>query len=438
MATGAPSQTWQRKWLFNGLMLVCTWIIIELAAFVALRLNYGSLAQIHELMQSTARQDPFRPGGHRFIAPAVIHPYLGAVLQPKTDLKSVMYDDRYWVTEFGFIDNDRPLHKRSRDRVIVGILGGSVARQFSMNATDLLAEELSKAPQFTGRKFQFVRLASDGYKQPQQLMVINYMLSMGAEFDILINLDGVNEAALPAIDNVPHGVFSAFPRDWGKLVAGSSSPEFARMAGYVSFLRKQQHDDAVWFSSPQLRYLPTAMLIWELRKGRSDQKINQQIEAMNSFAETEQTYGGSGPPEHFDSDEAMYQHFMNLWAESSILLQQLSAPRGIRYFHFLQPNQYVLGSKPIGEDEAVIAIDETSLMRKGVQACFPRMRAQSSRLIEAGVRFTDLTQVFADHPESLYSDSCCHLIPAGNQILARAIAARIRQDESHSDAAHRP
>ena len=31
-----------------------------------------------------------------------------------------------------------------------------------------------------------------GYKQPQQLMAYNYLLSLGAEFDAVINIDGYN------------------------------------------------------------------------------------------------------------------------------------------------------------------------------------------------------------------------------------------------------
>ena len=93
-------------------------------------------------------------------------------------------------------------------------MGGSVARQFAVNATDLLSDELATCPEFVGWTCQFVRLAGDGYKQPQQLMTLIYMLSLGAEFDVLINLDGQNEAVLPKIDNIPFGLNSAFPGDW--------------------------------------------------------------------------------------------------------------------------------------------------------------------------------------------------------------------------------
>ncbi len=417
-----------RRWrvLFNGLMLLGTWVLIEGVSFVAMLMFVGTPGQLAEQQRVTAAQQPFQPGGY-FVAPAVIHPYLGAVMEPKDDGGKLSIDGKYRITEFGFIDEGPPIHQRSNDRVIVGILGGSVARQFSLNATDTLAAELAQSPEFAGRQFQFVRLASDGYKQPQQLMTLNYLLTLGAEFDLVINLDGVNEAALPGIDNIPFGVFSAYPRDWGKMVAGTSSPEFVRRGGYVSYLRQQQRDDAQWFGSIPWRYSPTALMVWGIRKNRSDHTISQQMEELSRFTQKERTYCGSGPPETFASPAEIYEHCTELWSRSSILLHQVCAARGIRYFHFLQPNQYLPGSKPIGPREAADAVKEGSPMCVAVRTCFPLMQAQAPRLAEAGVAFTDLTGVFADHPEPIYKDVCCHVELVGDLIMAKAIAARIRQ-----------
>jgi hypothetical protein len=413
---------------FNALMLLGTWALVEGVSFVATAMLLGPPAQMAEQRRITSRLEPFQPGGY-FVAPTVIHPYVGAVLEPKDDGGKLSIAGKYRITEYGFVDDGPPIHKRAPDRVIVCILGGSVARQFSMFASDALAEDLAGSPEFAGRTFQFVRLASDGYKQPQQLMTLNYMLTLGAEFDIVINLDGFNEAALPGIDNIPNGVFSAYPRDWVKMVAGSAGPEFARRGGYVSYLRQQQRDSAQWFGSFPLRYSPTALMIWGILKNRSDRAISRQLEEMSAFSQKERTFCGSGPPETFDSPSAMYEHCTRLWSRSSILLHQVCAARGIRYYHFLQPNQYLPGSKPIGPQEAADAVKEGSPMCEAVRACFPLMQAQAPRLAEAGVAFTDLTGVFADHPEPIYKDVCCHVVTAGDLIMAKAIAARIKQPE---------
>jgi len=90
----------------------------------------------------------------------------------------------------------------------------------------------------------------------------------------------------------------------------------------------------------------------------------------------------------------------------------------------------VKDSKPIGPEEARVAVDEEYPISFGVKACFPRMQVAASRLKSAGVRFSDLTRVFAEHPEPIYKDNCCHVLPAGDVIMAKAIAATILQDDA--------
>jgi len=41
----------------------------------------------------------------------------------------------------------------------------------------------------------------EGYKQPQQLLVLSYFLSIGQPFDMVMNIDGFNEVALGGIND---------------------------------------------------------------------------------------------------------------------------------------------------------------------------------------------------------------------------------------------
>ncbi|MBS0202485.1 MAG: hypothetical protein JSS49_06255 [Planctomycetes bacterium] len=418
---------WHRKLMFNAVMLVSTWILIEGMSLLATYLFIGFPSRLFTQRQTVAAQDPYRPGG-KLVAPTVIHPYIGAVQQPSDNLG--VLPDKYQITQYGFFDDAPPIHNRAPDKVIVGILGGSVARQFSVEATDQLAQELSRSPEYAGKKFEFVRLAGNGYKQPQQLMIMNYVFTLGAEFDILINLDGFNEAALPAMDNVPFGVFAAYPRDWGKMIAATASQEFQRMGGHVSYLRQQERDEARFFDRTPVRYSPALLLLWAYRHQASEQVISSKLQVMTRYAQGEQSYCGTGPAEHFDSTDAMYDHCIAIWKRTSILLQNLCQAQGIRYYHFLQPNQYVPGSKPMGPEETQLAIKEESQICEAVRFCFPRMQMLAPELEAAGVTFTDLTRVFADHPEPIYRDDCCHVEAPGNFILAKAIAHRILEQSS--------
>ena len=113
------------------------------------------------------------------------------------------------------------------------------------------------------------------------------------------------------------------------------------------------------------------------------------------------------------------------WGRSSALLNDIIVARGGRYFQFLQPNQYVADSKPLGDEERRRALHPGSPYRRSVEIGYPYMRAMGASLRRADLWFEDLTGLFAHDGRQLYVDSCCHLNAEGNAILARAIAGAI-------------
>jgi hypothetical protein len=413
--------TWRKRLLFQSIVLVAVYTLMELTSLVGLQFSGGDLSRYR---RAVAHSDPVSPGGP-VEHPMIIHPYIGMVYQPRHDEESLPAHGCHF-TEFGFWDTQSPIRKRGPDRVIIGLMGGSVARQLGTTTIGNLERELSQLRSFQGRSFEFVRLAIDGNKQPQHLMTLNYLLTLGGEFDLLINLDGLNEIALPGMDNVPFGVSAAYPRKWAALTAAASSLELTRMVGYVTHLRAERRDCARWYDAAPLRYSPTAALVWKARNARLDNQIMEQLEQISRRGQEESSYCSSGPPEAFESEEKLLAHCADIWTRSSILLHQLCDANQIRYFHFLQPNQYLAESKPIGREEAKVALNDRSPFARPVRLGYPLLRARVPQLLAAGVSFTDLTQIFADHPEPIYKDDCCHVTEAGDQLMAAAIAARIR------------
>ena len=76
-------------------------------------------------------------------------------------------------------DNPSPILKKSSGKYILGIIGGSVALHLSTRADVALKNELKKIPSIAKKEILIIRLASGGYKQPQQLAIVNYLLSLG-------------------------------------------------------------------------------------------------------------------------------------------------------------------------------------------------------------------------------------------------------------------
>jgi hypothetical protein len=127
----------------------------------------------------------------------------------------------------------------------------------------------------------------------------------------------------------------------------------------------------------------------------------------------------------FASKDALYDHLATIWENSSTQLDRLCSANAIRYFHFLQPNQYVAGSKTMSEEERAVSFVADHPYRNGVERGYPLLIGRGRALAARGVRFHDLTMAFADVPGPIYIDVCCHYNKAGYQILADRVAAAI-------------
>lgn len=419
-----PQLSSRRRRLFRIVVTVACLILLDAGCHVILWIGHGGYSQVSELRARASELHPERMHANRS-TPVVPHPYIGAVLAPPESEQDSAFRGGRKISDFGFPGTKSPLRRRSPETVIIGILGGSVAREMADTSLESLSEELKRIPEFSGRRCEFVRLAVDGYKQPQQLMIVTWLLTLGAEFDVLVNLDGVNEAALPAIDNVPSGVFAAYPRNWHQLITSSSSIEAKRRIGLITWMRTELRDQAEFFSRRPLCWSGTATLIWHGLYNHRSQMIVNELTKLSDIDSREMPWTSTGPEQHFRNRKEMYRHSVDLWKRSSRLLHLFCRSNGIRYFHFLQPNQYVPDSKPMQEDERRIALSEQSPFREPVQICYPMMQAAARSLQVDGVAFHDLSQLFADTEVAVYRDDCCHVHDHGGDLMAREIGRRI-------------
>ncbi|MGW8179457.1 MAG: hypothetical protein ACWGQW_11965, partial [bacterium] len=132
----------------------------------------------------------------------VLHPYVGYTLNLGLSGANNVSPLPGWTLDWP---------KRGDEHLLVALLGGSFAVELRNEAGVTLVESLAQA---SGKKVRLAGLGLGGYKQPQQLMVLSYILSLGAEFDLVLNIDGFNEIALPPVENLPKSVFPLYPRAW--------------------------------------------------------------------------------------------------------------------------------------------------------------------------------------------------------------------------------
>jgi hypothetical protein len=364
-------------------------------------------------------------------AQIVLHPYLGYVLNPEIKLWRTPRGRIVapQITEDGFEATPDPPATASQDDIEVGLFGGSVATLMCDQGRTTLLNALAKVPRLQHKRIALRCFALGGYKQPQQLMALAYFLTVGGKLDIVINLDGFNDVALPFAENWPNGVFPFYPRGWTTLVEGIPDIKRLRLVGSIVDIEDRRVRLARTFSSAPLRWSAICNLLWEALDRNLGAKLAEtQMALQRSGTADRGSYLGHGPRRQYGSEDKFFEDLAAGWKRGSLEMAHLCAGAGIRYYHFLQPNQYDPGSKPMGAEERRTAYNPNHPYRKGVEHGYPLLAKAGLELVADGIKFYDARKVFAGLSEPLYVDQCCHFKPKGSQILAAWMAARIVQD----------
>ena len=361
-------------------------------------------------------QGLWRTGGK---AVEVVHPYLGFVQHP---------DLNHNTSPQGFPMNDPLPVSRAPHRLVVGVFGGSFAAGLSLDARDLLVAALEPL----GREVVVVNLAAGGYKQPQQLLALAWALSLGSEFDIVLNIDGFNEVVLPVVNNLAHGVHPYYPRAWDQRVAGFLTPDSARRLARLTAATDSRAAWARSFFKWRLDRSVVACLLWRTRDLALERESARLARALDEArAVGVAGFLAHGPAIDMPSDpDRLYDSLAGQWHTCSLQMHRLCEANGIRYYHFLQPNQYVEGSKPMRREERTVAFTEDHFYRPSVAGGYPWLRRHGAQLAAEGVRFSDLTMIFSGIERPIYVDDCCHVDRLGYRLIADEFGRIVRADEA--------
>ena len=341
-----------------------------------------------------------------------LHPYLGYV--------SVPLNDR---NRFGLPGAD-PLHPGAPDTVNVVLLGGSVAMGLHTFAEDRLLRGLQRVPAYRGKSFRVAVLALGGYKQPQPLQALSWFLAQGAHVDLVLALDGFNDIVLPVCDNLPFGIHPNYPRHWNMYARKRLDPKVQRILAGQLAVAEHREARRRRLAASHLRHSNVALLLWRSRDARDAAELADLEQRLRTTME----HAGAdlqvtGPVRNVTDTAAYRAEQADLWMRSSMQVNALARAHGAAYFHFLQPTQYVPGSKPIGPKEAAVALAEGPFCyRDAVEEGYPLLIDRGARLNAAGVNFHDLTSVFRSEPRAMYSDACCHFTTPGYLRIAEAMA----------------
>lgn len=353
----------------------------------------------------------------------VLHPYLGWAFNPDTSQLGISPSARVPVNELGFADSGPSVRLKSPDRFVVGVLGGSVAQQMTTIGEHAFCERLAAQPALRGRRVEIVRLAMSGFKQPQQLMTLNYVLALGGEFDAIINLDGYNETALTIAENHGSDVFLAYPRGWHARLQDVVDPRTSSLSFRLLQSRASRQEWARWIVTSPLRHSWTVSLLWAIQDQLLNrQQINLGVELRQHSRNHGLGFARQGPRQMYSNEQEMYSRVTELWSHCSLQMHHLCAGRGIPYLHFLQPNQYHEGSKPLNAVELEKYYAPHEEFAEVIKRGYPMLIQAGRDLRENGVPFHDLTQLFSQETETIYADYFCHYNERGTNLLAEAVA----------------
>jgi hypothetical protein len=388
----------------------------------------------HKITGIIAPQGPINPGSEQPTTAVQLHPYFGFVNRAGSSHRASYSTVAHAFNNFGFASNyPYPFKRQNSNQFIVGVFGGSVAWYYSSFEMErnILANELRRLPGLADKEIVILPFAVGAYKQPQQLIVLNYFLSVGQDFDLVINIDGFNEVALAYI-NQRDGLDGSMPCGYilmplvNLATCNVSEDELQLTLEVIRDKKRLQNS----IQSLENSRMATGYLISWLRARLSERRYGQDVMKLDrvraSTKRSAQTYAQITVRPTSDEGQVFKEAVAN-WSSSSLMMKALLDQRKIPYFQFIQPNQYEPTGRVFSKSEAALAIDEKSDFRLGVLRGYPLLLAELQRLQQSGVNSQSAINVFDKIAEPVYEDNCCHYNERGNTIFCEFIAHAVAQ-----------
>ena len=360
-----------------------------------------------------------------------LHPFFGYVLKQGAFTNEKL---KLKVNKHGFFSlYEYPFIKTNKKQFIVGVFGGSVANNFAVDEykNQRLSEKLRSYPEFSDREIVVLNFGNGGYKQPQQLLILNYFLALGQELDLVINIDGFNEVALSNLNNkaqIELGMPSVQHIQPLTNLASNVSPEVMSAIVQINDNKKQLKAGIDKLQTCQLAlcHAVTSLRVKQLVNNYQQAIVKYDAEVKKSNADTANS--GIVYVPKADSvlrDRAAFDKMASMWYESSIGMNQILSSRKIKYFHFIQPNQYYPTKRVFTAKEKEIAINKESPYIEGVKKGYPVLLSKVDDLQKARVNVFSAVNILDNTKETVYKDACCHYNSVGEEVLANYISSSI-------------
>jgi hypothetical protein len=366
-----------------------------------------------------------------------LHPYFGPVhgqgisLDIPPELRETTASPaRVATNNLGFASpHDYPFAKTRDDQFIVGIFGGSVGAWFCQAGVTRLTADLKQQPSFKDKDLVPLCFSHEGYKQPQQLIALAYFLSIGQQFDLVINIDGFNEVTLSRL-NADHGWDVSMPSvmhlDPLINLVNQSTLTPDKLDSLAAIRRDKQRLSSLAGRLNRNR-LASVDFVLAHYYAFVERRYREELVRFDQLpsAPPQQSVIHVTPPLADRRGTNLYEDIAREWITSSVLMQQLLMARGVPYVHVLQPNQYYT-TRPFSDAEAKVAFNAGSPFKEGAAQGYPFLE-KALQSNAGAVHVFNGVHIFDDERAPVYIDDCCHYTLAGYRRLADFIATSINQ-----------
>ena len=357
------------------------------------------------------------------------HPFFGFIQKPSPDFRS-----GFKVNNYGFISPyDYPFKKFKKNQFVIGIFGGSVASDFSIFQVQnkILPQYLKQVPGLQDKEFVILSFATGGYKQPQQLLILNYFLALGQELDLVVNIDGFNEVALSNLNN-KNQINLAMPSIQHISPLTSLANNSLSIEAMQATIRIKENKTRINEGLESLQHCSlaacdalTSVYVQNLVNNYRKDVIAFEKERSKKQQDEEGSVIFINKNKSILEDSAAFEQMAWNWAKSSIFMHKVLSASNVPYFQVLQPNQYYQTKRVFGEAEKRIAFNKETPYAKAVELGYPAILGKFPNLQKNNINILNGVKVFDKTKDAVYVDSCCHYNQAGEVIFSNYVGSSI-------------
>lgn len=402
-----------RKSLLTVLAVLATLVGCELAARIVL--EGRGFASRHDERAAFAARIPLQDSPATkdsalervYGAAFTLHPFLGYTFRPSFEGTNAQ----------GFHGGVPSLpYRPADDELVVGVFGGSVAMQVA-DARDHIATILLPAARAKGyARVTVMPFAIGGWRQPQHF---NAMVRWLDEVDVVVLVDGFNEVIHLGDWHLARQP-AEFP--WSAVYATlARQPSATETLDRAELIRLHARAARLThrLDAPPLRASALAHLAWRAWVAGYESRVAELRRALENAP-----FDGVVPERDPVAIARRRESYLAWWHELLLYSDAIARMRGKPFFHFVQPNQYDRGSKPLSAEERE-SFTRNAAWFDEVTPRYAIVERMTERLREAGVDSTHLGRLFAGTPDTVYADDCCHFNRLGVETLAGAVAGHV-------------